>query len=112
MRTKSFAQRIMTLVERGDAYVVLPGGTGTLAELALSWEMMNKSVLAKTLGGPKPLLVMAPYWQPVIDCLKQERSLAAQGASGGSLPWPGSGVITLVSTVREAALELERLLPR
>src|SRR2546422_5371969 len=27
VRTDSFPERIMTLIERGDAYVVLPGGT-------------------------------------------------------------------------------------
>lgn len=75
IRTPSFPLRLMSLVERGDAYVVLPGGTGTLAELALCWEMMNKSNLAKTVGGRKPLLVMAPYWQPVIQCMEQEAQL-------------------------------------
>jgi uncharacterized protein (TIGR00730 family) len=75
VRTKSFLERLTTLIERGDAYVVLPGGTGTLAELALVWEMMNKSTLSKTVGGRKPLLVMVPYWQPVVECLNQEASL-------------------------------------
>jgi uncharacterized protein (TIGR00730 family) len=75
IRTQSFLERLTTLIERGDAYVVLPGGTGTLAELALVWEMMNKSTLSKTVGGRKPLLVMVPYWQPVIECLNQEASL-------------------------------------
>ena len=60
VRTPSFLERLMTLIDRGDAYVVLPGGTGTLAELALCWEMMNKGSLAKTVRGRKPLLVMAP----------------------------------------------------
>jgi uncharacterized protein (TIGR00730 family) len=35
VRTRNFPERLMTLIERGDAYIVLPGGTGTLAELAL-----------------------------------------------------------------------------
>jgi uncharacterized protein (TIGR00725 family) len=77
VRTRSFSERIMTLIERGDAYLVLPGGTGTLAELAIAWEIMNKSALARTVGGRKPLLVLAPYWQPVIDCLLQETQLAS-----------------------------------
>jgi len=51
VRTASFPERIMTLIARGDAYLVLPGGTGTLAELAMAWELMNKSVLSTTVGG-------------------------------------------------------------
>ncbi|HEV3276814.1 MAG TPA: LOG family protein [Terriglobia bacterium] len=77
VHTASFPERIMTLIERGDAYVVLPGGTGTLAELALAWELMNKSALAATVGGKKPLLLIGSYWQPVIDCLDQEPRLAS-----------------------------------
>lgn len=77
IHTASFPERIMTLIARGDAYVVLPGGTGTLAELALAWELMNKSVLAATVGGKKPLLLLGSYWQPVIDCLDQEPKLAS-----------------------------------
>jgi len=77
VHTASFPERIMTLIARGDAYVVLPGGTGTLAELALAWELMNKSVLAATVGGKKPLLLLGSYWQAVIDCLDQEPKLAS-----------------------------------
>src|SRR5579863_9327559 len=65
VRTHSYPERLMTLVARGDAYVVLPGGTGTLVELALAWELMNKSVLSRTVGGRRPLLAWAPYWRPV-----------------------------------------------
>src|SRR5579862_8306161 len=75
VRTRSYSERLITLVARGDAYVVLPGGTGTLAELALVWEMMHKGSLSKTVGGRKPLLVTVPYWQPVIECLRQEAEL-------------------------------------
>jgi uncharacterized protein (TIGR00725 family) len=77
VRTASFPERIMTLIARGNAYVVLPGGTGTLAELALAWEMMNKSALSATVGGRKPLLIMGSYWQRVIECLDQEPRLVS-----------------------------------
>jgi uncharacterized protein (TIGR00730 family) len=80
VRTNSFSERIMTLIARGDAYVVLPGGTGTLAELALTWELMNKSALSATVGGTKPLVLVGSYWQPVINCLDQEPLLATPTA--------------------------------
>jgi len=94
VRAKSFPERIMTLIERGHAYVVLPGGTGTLAELALAWEMMNKASLSQTVGGNKPLLVMSPYWQPVIACLEQEGQL-----NSGQNQWrsPAMEIVTLVT---------------
>ncbi len=102
VRTQSFAERIMTLIERGDAYLVLPGGTGTLAELALAWEMMNKASLSKTVGGRKPLLVMAPYWQAVIDCLAQEDALGRFGDLASDWRSPAVEIVTLVKDVDEA----------
>ncbi len=105
VRTPTFPQRLMTLIERGDAYIVLPGGTGTLAELALTWELMNKGALSKTVGGRKPLLAMAPYWQPVIDCLKQEIQLMT---SESNAPAPAIDIITLVETPEQAIEALRK----
>jgi uncharacterized protein (TIGR00725 family) len=107
VRTASFPERIMTLISMGDAYVVLPGGTGTLAELALAWEMMNKSVLSTTVGGRKPLLIIGSYWQPVIGCLDQETRLAS--------PTPdrrlaAMDLITFVEGTAQAAEKLAALL--
>ena len=105
VRTPSYPERLMTLIERGDAYIVLPGGTGTLAELSLCWEMMNKNTLSKTVGGRRPLLVMAPYWQPVIDCLRQEGRLA-----NGDPGWtaPALEIVTLIQTPEQAVKELRK----
>jgi uncharacterized protein (TIGR00730 family) len=106
VRTPSFLERLTTLIERGDAYIVLPGGTGTLAELALVWEMMNKSLL-RTMGRQKPLLVMIPYWEPVVECLNQEMSLAPPGAPRRA---PAMEIVTLISNVEQAVeILLEKL---
>lgn len=105
VRVSSFMERLTGLIERGDAYVVLPGGTGTLAELALAWEMMNKSSLARTVGGRKPLLVMAPYWQPVIDCLNQETALdPLEGASRS----PALDMVTMFERPEDVVHHLAR----
>ena len=105
VRTQTFSERLMTLIERGDAYIALPGGTGTLAELALAWEMMNKRTLSKTVGGQKPLLAMAPYWQPVIDCLQQEGQL-----NDGHPGWVAAAmdIVTLIKTPEEALEHLRK----
>ena len=36
--------RLENLIQKGDAYIVLPGGTGTLLELSLVWEYFNKGI--------------------------------------------------------------------
>lgn len=67
--TFDLLQRLNTLIQLGRAYVVLPGGTGTLIEFALVWELLNKGLLR----GERPLIVLGHTWQPVIDCILQEQ---------------------------------------
>lgn len=55
--------RVETLIQRGDAHVVLPGGTGTLLELAAAWELKSK----RFADADKPLLLLGDFWQPMID---------------------------------------------
>jgi uncharacterized protein (TIGR00730 family) len=59
--------RMMKLVELGDAYVVLKGGTGTLLELAAVWEFINKGLLGK-----KPIVIIGDFWKSVVDTLREE----------------------------------------
>ena len=59
--------RMMKLVELGDAYVVLKGGTGTLLELAAVWEFINKGLLAE-----KPIVIVGDFWQNVVETLREE----------------------------------------
>jgi hypothetical protein len=61
--TTSLNERLDTLVQIGDAYVVLPGGTGTLLELALVWELKNKGFLS----GDKPIILLGKYWNRLIE---------------------------------------------
>ena len=47
-------------------YVACKGGTGTLVELAVVWEMLNKSVMSG-----KPLVVLGNFWVPVIERVRE-----------------------------------------
>ncbi|MBI4462281.1 MAG: LOG family protein [Acidobacteria bacterium] len=67
VRVKTWQERLFELVRRGAAYIVLPGGTGTLAELSVVWELLNKGFLAQ-----KPLVVLGDFWQPVLDVIEKK----------------------------------------
>jgi uncharacterized protein (TIGR00730 family) len=61
--TASLDERLDTLLKLGRAYVVLPGGTGTLLELAKVWDLKNK-------GFPeadKPIILVGSFWKPLVD---------------------------------------------
>jgi uncharacterized protein (TIGR00730 family) len=63
---KTWQERLFELVKRGHGYVVCPGGTGTLVELAVVWEMMNKGAMAR-----RPLVVLGDFWRPVIERVRE-----------------------------------------
>lgn len=63
--TASLAQRIAKLIELGDAYIVLAGGTGTLLELAQVWELKNKGFA----GADKPIILLGNFWRPLPDMM-------------------------------------------
>lgn len=66
--TNSLDKRLDTLIRLGLAYIVLPGGTGTLLELAKVWELKNKGFLEKK----KQIIIMGKFWNPLIELLSME----------------------------------------
>ena len=95
--TKTLVERMIELISRGEAYVILKGGTGTLLELAAVWEFMNKSMIRE-----KPIVVVGDFWNDVIGTLREE------------LAWEGldncTRYVTIVSTPAKcAALIKQRL---
>jgi len=63
--TSSLDERLDMLIKLGDGYVVLPGGTGTLLELAKIWELKNKGFLKKS----KPIILVGEFWKPLLDVI-------------------------------------------
>ena len=45
IRMKTWQERLFELVRLADGFVACKGGTGTLVELAVVWEMLNKAVI-------------------------------------------------------------------
>ncbi len=66
--TDSLDQRLDTLLELADDYVVLAGGTGTLLELAKVWELKNKGFLDER----KRVILVGGFWQPLIGLVVSE----------------------------------------
>ena len=66
--TGSLDERLDTLIKLGQGYIALPGGTGTLLELAKVWELNNKGFL-KT---DKPIILLGGFWKPLIDSVASD----------------------------------------
>ncbi len=63
---RTWQERLFALIERGSGYVACPGGTGTLVELSIVWEMINKRVMPA-----KPFVTIGHFWKPIIDCVRE-----------------------------------------
>lgn len=63
---KTWQERLFALIERGSGYVACPGGTGTLVELAVVWEMLNKRVMPA-----KPFAIIGHFSQPIVERVRE-----------------------------------------
>ncbi len=93
IETADLFERLARLVDLGDLYVVMPGGTGTLLEFSLVWELQNKGI------SPKPILADS-IWACLLTAFPQGERPVADGPSAGPI------------FTRDLPGELERLLCR
>ena len=72
----SWEERLFELIRVAQGYVACKGGTGTLVELAVVWEMMNKGVMVA-----KPFVVLGEFWTPILERVREVE--VAQGSKWG-----------------------------
>lgn len=62
LRYATLKERLYALIDNCDAALVLPGGIGTLAELAVMWSQVQTGAIT-----PRPLICIGSSWRVVID---------------------------------------------
>ena len=95
--TQSLLERLETLLKLGDGYVAAKGGTGTLAEIALAWEYINKRIVPC-----RPLVLLGKFWEALPGIIRDEK--AAPGVSIGR----AGDSITIARDVDEAVRIISR----
>ena len=61
-RSASLQERLNELILACDAAIALPGGPGTLTEIALTWNLMIVASIP-----PKPLILVGEGWKTTLD---------------------------------------------
>ena len=61
-RKKTLIERLHALIHESDAAIALPGGAGTLTEVALMWNLMIVESLHR-----RPLILVGRGWQATFD---------------------------------------------
>jgi uncharacterized protein (TIGR00730 family) len=101
IKTKDIFERIDVMMKNADAFIVLPGGTGTLLELAACLEHINKG-----LSEPKPIIALGNFWRPITKILSKEKPLS--GIFKYSLkPKTCADLVTFLNTPNEIISKLK-----
>lgn len=66
-RCSSLFERLQTLIKLGQAFIIMKGATGTLVELAVCWELINKGLMKA-----KPAVLAGDYWLPVVRLISAQ----------------------------------------
>ena len=101
--TRDMHERKMLMFERADAFVALPGGVGTLEELAeqLTWIQLGRH--------DKPLVIadIGGFWRPLLDLMAHMRDAAFIRA-----PWEVNYMVAeRVEDILPMILDAGRLAP-
>lgn len=93
--TRDLHERMQMMAARADAFAVLPGGIGTVAELvdAMTWTQLGRH------AKPIVLLDIAGYWAPLLGLMDH---IAALGFAHGDL----RAMLTVVDSVDAALTRL------
>ncbi|RMH51975.1 MAG: hypothetical protein D6682_02915 [Zetaproteobacteria bacterium] len=75
LRCDDFFERMKRLVEECDAWLVLPGGLGTLSEFAMCWDLKAIRVVE-----PRPLIFFGDCWPPLLAALERHLVMSVEDA--------------------------------
>ncbi|HOU42609.1 MAG TPA: LOG family protein, partial [Promineifilum sp.] len=70
IRFDSQRDRLLHLVMNNDAMIALPGGIGTLSEVALAWSLLQTGELTA-----RPLVLLGPVWRETIRAFTQAETI-------------------------------------
>ena len=71
---ETLRERLIHLVEQCDAAVAMPGGIGTLSEVALTWSLMQINEISV-----KPFVLVGPNWRETLAGFYQRADGYIQG---------------------------------
>ncbi len=96
-KEKFLTTRIDKMIEISAAAIALPGGVGTLAEIAVMWNRLLLGSVSK-----KPLIAIGKEWRHVLGCFRNEAQ--------GFLTADQFSFIQTTDTIEDTIIKLKQLL--
>ncbi len=95
IKHQSLRQRLLYLVDHSDGVIVMPGGVGTLSELALVWSFVQVGELA-----PRPIIAVGELWQRTLTAFMDPVYVSATHQALVTLaPTPEQAVAVIVAAL-------------
>jgi len=76
IKHQTLNQRLAYLVENNDGIIVMPGGVGTLTELALSWSLVQVGEISA-----RPIIVVGDLWAQTLKTFISPEYVSPQSAA-------------------------------
>ncbi|NJR12402.1 TIGR00730 family Rossman fold protein [bacterium] len=73
IRYATMRERLHHLVIHPDAYIIMPGGVGTLQEIAEVWQMFRLSEIPH-----RPFMLYGRFWHPMFETMLQSGYVSAK----------------------------------
>jgi uncharacterized protein (TIGR00730 family) len=97
IRMPTLRDRVYKLIEIGRVLIALPGGVGTLSEIALAWSLLQTAEIA-----PRPLVLVGELWRKTLGTFLE--------SAGGYLRLMDEDILTFVPDTTAAGIHvLQRL---
>lgn len=96
MRFATLRERLYHLIELGDVLLALPGGIGTLSELALSWSLIQTQEIKL-----RPMVLIGDQWRETFDKFLEQ--------AGGYVQPKDTSVLNFAQDVTHACHYVRRL---
>jgi uncharacterized protein (TIGR00725 family) len=64
IKTKTYVERTLKLMEEGDVYIIFKGGSGTISEFGMAWGLARLYF-----GHHKPLILYGGHWYPIMEAI-------------------------------------------
>lgn len=102
VKTDNYVERTLTLMRKGQAYVIFNGGTGTISEFGMAWGLARLYF-----GHHKPLVLYGKFWHGIINCFKKNMLLRPEELKVYKIVDSPSGVIEALKAFEEELLRGE-----
>jgi len=100
IRYQSLRERLNHLVIENDAIIVLPGGIGTLSEMALAWSLMQVGEMPA-----RPIVLLGEQWQRTVDAFVDPQYVRPEHVRLLRLALDPREAVALIASVRDATAE-------